>query len=141
MPTNEAIPFFEEGRRVTCHATGAVVGRRFVTVSGDAVGGNYAVAQSGAGADVLGVAAYDAAAGRPVPVDVGQDMIVPVSAGAALAAGQSVRSDVDGRAVPATGPNGTVVHAVGVAMTAAALGDDAEIRLVRHNVTGTEVAA
>lgn len=107
---NEAIAYSDPGTDLTCQASAAVVGRRFVAVSGakqvgsqalatDTLGGNILVAHAGTGARALGVSSYDAAAGRKVPVMRGHK-VVPVEAGAALTAGARVMSDATGRATP-----------------------------------------
>ena len=70
-------------------------------------------APSGAGANALGVARYDAAAGEDVAVDALGT--TEVEAGAAVAAGALVQADADGRAI--TRAAGV---AVGRAMGAAA---------------------
>jgi hypothetical protein len=136
MP-NDLIPFKEPADRVTCTATAAVTGKRFVAISGDRqADGTYSVAPAGAGAKVFGVAAFDAAAGRKVTViAVDSSHIVPVTAGAALAANASVASDAAGAAVAVAGAAGAVVHAQGIALTGAAAGADAQILLTRHSVT------
>lgn len=133
MAVNECIPFLEPGDRWTGHASAAVRGKRFVKISGNrqsgpglattTEGGNYLVAEAGAGQEVVGVASYDAAINTKVPViSYG---VVPVTAGAAITAGVAVESDAQGRAIPlASGIR------VGVAMTAASgAGVDAEIKL------------
>lgn len=104
MPANEAIPYFEDGDRLTGHCTATVRGKRFVVVSGNLqTDNNIAVAEAGAGAAAFGVAGYDGATGAKIPVITG-NQVVPVLAGAALTAGQQVQSDAAGRAIPlATG--------------------------------------
>ena len=93
-------------------ASAAVAQRRFVTATG---------ARSGAGANALGVARYDAAAGENVAVDALGT--TEVEAGGAIAAGALVQSDANGKAV--TKAAGV---AVGRAMGAAA-GDGSVIEL------------
>lgn len=134
---NDLIPFKEHADRVTCTASAAVTGKRFVSISGDRnANGTYTVAPSAAGGKAIGVAAYDAAAGVKVTVvtrDSGD--IVPITAGGAITAGASIVSDGTGQAVVAAGAAGAVVHALGIAMTGAALGADAQIKLSPHSVT------
>lgn len=134
---NDLIPFKEDAKRVTCTATAAVTGKTFVAITGDKqADGTYSVGPAGAGAKALGVAAWDAAAGKKVTVVVIESgHIVPVRAGAALAANASVSSDATGQAVTAAGAAGTTQHALGLVVQGAAAGADAEILLTRHSVT------
>jgi len=134
MPGNDAIPFKRPGEDFTAATTAAVVGKRFVAPSGDrssgpglantAEGSNYKVAHCGAGGHAIGVSKYDQATitGK---VGVMRAGIVPVTAGAALTYGLAVQSDANGMAIPlASGVK------LGVAMTGAAGGADAEIALM-----------
>lgn len=134
MPANECIPFYEPGGRLTAQATAAVTGKRFVGISGNRVsgpalntatdGGNYRVAHATAGSKALGVAAHDAGSGDKVPVIAVPGSVVPVRAGADLTAGVEVEVGTNGQAIPlASG------IAVGLCMTGATSGNDAEIRL------------
>ena len=85
----------------TAIAPSAVKANRFVAYSG---------AQAGAGDAVMGVASYDAAAGDAYAVNmVG---CLSVEAGAAIAAGQRVKSDVNGCAVPAADADAAAGRAV-----------------------------
>lgn len=68
--------------------TGAVTANRFVTPAG---------AQAGADANTLGVTRSDGAIAAHVPVDVLGTAVV--EAGAAVAAGDTVKSDASGRAI------------------------------------------
>lgn len=128
MATNPAVPFWDEDDTVTCHAETAVTGKRFVTVSGPMVGGNPQVEHQvgAAGKMVLGVAAYDAAAGAKVSV-YNRSQVMPVTAGEAIVAGDLVYSAADGRAVK-TPPAGALV--AGIALNDAALGADCPVKLV-----------
>lgn len=137
---NEVLPFYETADRITAQASAAVTGKRFVTISGNRTsgpsvpagaqvgasdpteGGNYQVAPPAAGGAVLGVATWDAAIGEKVGVI--RRGIVPVTAGGAIAAGVLVEVLVDGRVVA-----NTTGRAVGMCMTAATSGADAEILL------------
>ncbi len=96
----ESIPKFRPGQAVTCHASVAVVGARFVAVVGEPVGGNTQVGVPAAGARAFGVTAQDAPAGAKVGVHV-DGVVVPVEAGAALAAGALVTPSATGTAVVA----------------------------------------
>lgn len=138
----DAIPLYDDGDYLPCVASAAVIGRRFVAVSGNrSADGNLTVAHAdaSAGAKVLGVAQFDAdpadAEDGHVTVAAGVNLIVPVTAAAALVAGDSVTSDATGQAVAVAGAAGTVQHAAGVVVDAAAAGADAFVRLLPHSVT------
>ena len=126
MATNPAVPFWDEGNTFTGHASAAVTGKRFVTISGPRVEGNPAVAHAAGTATTkaVGVAAYDAAAGTKVTVYSGPGIVMPVTAGAAIAAGAPIYSLADGRATSvATG------NIVGWALDDAAVGADCPVKL------------
>lgn len=110
---NECIPKYEPGQDLTGHCTANVTGRRFLRISGDkqgveavsddTSGGNIQVAQADPGQNagrIVGVAGYDSVAGRKVKVVRGAGKVIPVEAGAAIAAFQEVETDALGRAVP-----------------------------------------
>ena len=131
--TNECLPFKESGSAVTAKATAAVTGKRFVKISGDRTGGPslstdvenvYQVAPAAAGDRAIGVAGWDAATGELVKIYTKPGIIVPVTAGAALTAGQEVQSDATGQAIVLAAGK-----ALGIVMSAAASGADAEIKL------------
>lgn len=138
-PTNLATPFYEDGDELTGYCTAAVTGKRFVKIAanrqaggpnlvGGAItdsiaGGNVSIAQCVAGDKVLGVAVYDQALGNLVPI-YRAPKVVPVTAGAAIAAGQEVQSDANGEAIPLAAGK-----AAGLALDAAAVGADAQIAL------------
>jgi hypothetical protein len=119
---NSIVPLYEPGTRITAAVTAAVTGGKFVRPSGNfqsgpllstaSDGGNIQVATCGAGLRALGVAGYDGAtAGDKIPVICGHDIVVPMTAGAAITAGQEVESDANGNPIPlATGrPNGMAI--------------------------------
>lgn len=128
MATNPAVPFWDEGNTLTCHASAAVTGKRFVTISGARVDGNPRVnhAVGSATAKALGVSAYDAASGAKVTVYSGPGIVMPVTASGAITAGQDVYSTADGKAT-ATQPTGA--RPAGIALDDAADGADAVIKL------------
>lgn len=145
---NDLQPFYEPGGFPTCHATTAITGKRCVVISGDRTGGPglstdlenlYRVKQAdAAGAVVLGIAKTDAEDEKPVGVVASPGIVVPVTAGAAIAAGAQVMCDNQGRVVTWTPPNlsgnaealPAVNHKVGLCLTAASgAGVDAEIKL------------
>lgn len=130
---NDCIPFFRPGEDLSAKCTAAVTGKRFVKVSGNRTSGPglaatgegsvYQVAQAVAGDRAIGVSAWDGALNEIINVIVAG--IVPVTAGAAIVAGNEVQADANGQAIPlAAGKS------LGVAMTAASgAGVDAEIKL------------
>lgn len=130
MPANECIPFKEEADRVTATASAAVTGKRFVTITGDRnADGTYTVGPAAAGAKAFGVACWDAAVGQRVTVIiVDSAFVVPVRTAAAVVANASVTSDATGQAITAAG--GT--SALGIVLSGAAAGADAQILLTRH---------
>jgi Uncharacterized conserved protein (DUF2190) len=131
----DCIPFKEPGSAVTGKATATITGKRFLAVSGNRTGGGagglstdlanvYQVAHAGAGVRAIGVSKWDAANGSLVGIHTQPGIIVPVTAGATITAGQEVQSDANGQAIPlAAGKS------LGVAMTGAAAAADAEIKL------------
>lgn len=136
MPNNECIPFYEPGTRLTGHATVALTGKRLVQVSADIPGGptgseTIRVGVPARGGPCVGVAAYDAVLNEKVPLLNGPGMVVPIRAAVAVAAGQRVMATADGSVEPfdtgAAGVAGAV--AVGIALSGAAVGADAMIRL------------
>jgi hypothetical protein len=112
---NLANPFYDEGDEVTGYCTAAVTGMTFVKVSGprqpggpnlvsggitdSVVGGTISVAPAALGDKVLGVAMYDQTLGNLVPI-FRSPKVMPVTAGAAITAGQEVQSDANGNAIP-----------------------------------------
>lgn len=134
---NECVPYFKPGDDFTGLATGAITGKRFVEL--DAAATAWApeglrataipnvppVKQVGtSGNRPLGVAQRDHASGEKTGIFSG-NCIVPVTAGAAVAAGAQVQSDASGRAI-------TLAAGVsaGIALNAAAaLGDTIAVKL------------
>lgn len=96
----DCVPFFEPGQDPTLHASAAVEGCRFVSIitGVNAVDDNAQCAHTGAGLKAFGVAARTKAIGEKVMAY--RHGVVPVLAGAALAHGQGVESDAQGRAIP-----------------------------------------
>lgn len=118
MPANECIPFKEPGGHVTGTPTAAVTGKRCVVISGDRnADGTYSVAPAGAGVKAFGVAQQDAGVGVRVTIIRSPGIIIPVTSGAAIAAGQGVEVDATGRVIPlAAGARvGTALTGVGAA--------------------------
>lgn len=132
---NECTPLKEPGSKFTAKASATVTGKRFVKISGNRTGGGlaglgtdlanvYQVAPAGSGERAIGVADKDAASGSLVGVYAGPGIIVPVNAGAALTAGEEVQSNATGQAIPLAAGK-----ALGVVLTGASSGADAEIKL------------
>lgn len=129
MATNPAVPFWDEGNTITCHASAAVTGKRFVSISGARVDDNPRVnhAVGSATKKALGVSGYDAASGDKVTVYAGPGLVMPVTAAGAITAGAFVYSDAAGKAT-STQPTGAIV--LGIALDDAADGTDCPVKLV-----------
>lgn len=94
---NQAFEYFSDSDAITCHATAAITGKRFVKV---VAGGKEQVpyiAPCGAGERPFGVAAFDVASGGKVTVI--RKGVVSVTAGTALTAPLAIASGADGQAV------------------------------------------
>lgn len=132
MPANEAHRFYKPGQDLPCHAATAVVGKRCVMITGNrqsgpglsatAEGGNYQVGPATAAGRILGVAAHDAGIGEKVAVL--RSGVVPITAGAGIAAFAEVEVGTAGQVITKSAG-----IAVGVCLTGAANGADAEIAL------------
>lgn len=140
---NDLIPYRRPGEDVTGYCTAAVTGKRAVQISAakpatekaeglstTGGGGAYRVAlPSGAGANggaakmIFGVAKYDAAINKLVGVV--REGIVPITASAAITAGQSLQIAADGTVIVAT--TGIVI---GYACDDCANGADCEVALL-----------
>lgn len=136
--TNLCTPYYEPGARVTGRAFGApVVGKRFVAIAAKkdpgsagldagATGGNINIAPAAANdAKYFGVAEHDAAIGKTTAVLRGSGFIVPVTAGAAITAGQKLAVGALGKAIPVA----TTETYVGLAITDAATDADCVVAL------------
>lgn len=125
---NENVGVYEPGVDITCHASAAVTGKRFVAITGNRQtadnGGNITVAHATAAGRAFGVSKYDAASGGKVGVMRGNSRVTYVTAGGNIAANAEVEVGTNGQAV--TKSAGV---AVGFAVTAATSGADAEISL------------
>jgi hypothetical protein len=135
---NAILPLYEDADHLTgAVASGqAVNGGRFVVPSGGfqsgpalnagspaSDGGNLQVAQCGAGAKALGVAAYDAPnPGDKVHILTGR-FVVPMVAGGNITAGAEVESDANGK--PITLNTG---RSNGIAVSTATTGNTVYIR-------------
>lgn len=122
---NENLGVYEPGRDISGRTTSAVIGKRFVMVSGNRSGGNIAVAPATAAGRIFGVAKYDQPnVGEIVGVVRGNSRVTFVTAAANIAAFAEVEVGTAGQAITKT--SGV---AVGYAVTAALSGGDAEISL------------
>jgi hypothetical protein len=139
MPSNECIPFYDDGDEVTVHAANALTGKRFAAITGrqagyragtgananldtSGVGGNYTADVPGAGVKAFGVVQYDVAAGEKVTLM--KRKILPVTAGATVTVGSEVEVDAQGRVI-----NLASGKAVGLCLLGATVGLDAEIQV------------
>ncbi|CAM3129265.1 hypothetical protein DFJ75_1700 [Williamsia muralis] len=119
------VSVYAPGADITAQATGTIVARTFVAISGNrAAGGNISVATATAGGRVAGVAKNDAATGELVSLARGNSRVVKVTADGAIAFGVEVEVGAAGKAKTKT--SGV---AVGYAVTGATSGADAEISL------------
>lgn len=127
---NDLIPFKEDGERVTCTPSTAVVGKTCVSISGDRnADGTYTIAPSGAGGKVFGIAAWDCpVGGRVTVVTVTSGHIVPVTTSGVITAGQSVKPAAGGTVIAATAAD----RSCGLALSGAASATDAVIQLAHH---------
>ena len=137
MPSNECIPFLLPGQIRTVNCAQAITGKCFVKITAPRIGGGANglstdvenLPQAGpctvAGEAILGVSQYDGAVGTNIGVYMrGSGVTVPITAGAAITAGNQVQTDANGHAVPlSTG------IAVGYAIDSAASSADCEIHL------------
>jgi hypothetical protein len=132
---------FEESD-VTFKATAAVSGGHFVKPSGNRTGGGvetgltdfvdnvYQCAHCGAGQVALGVAKYDVAINEYGGVYGTPGRIVAVVVGTGgVTAGQKVMSDATGQAVAWATAASEANEALGLALTTAAAGELAEVKL------------
>lgn len=138
---NDCIPFEEFADRVPAQATATVTGKRFVNVSANRIsgpgipataqvgasdptdGGRIQVAHATAAGRAFGVSSWDAATGEGLVVI--RSGVVPVTAGANIAAGASVEVGTTGQAITlAAGV------AVGICVNGVLSGADAEIALI-----------
>jgi hypothetical protein len=125
---DDVIPFYSPGSDLTCHAAVAITGKRFVHIAGNRAANGLIQVNHQASHVALGVARYTAALGKPVPVITEQDTVVPVTLGASLAAGVSVTSDAQGRAIAAAAG----APAAGILVTAGVNGADGQVLLRPH---------
>jgi hypothetical protein len=137
---NVCTPLYAEpDEPLTGHTTAAVVGCTFANISADIQsgpllstlalsttfdGGNISVATCAAKLKPIGVFAFDRAEGEPVTIYAAPNLVVPVTAGEAITAGEEVESDAGGKAIKLAAGK-----AAGKAYTTAANGKPCFIRL------------
>jgi len=127
LPTNECIPIYEDGERVTgVVLTAAVTGKRFVKIAASKpAGGNLQIAPVTVGATKpLGVASSDCNVADVVTVLTGPGMIMPVTAGGTVTNGQELEIDSVGRVVTLAAG-----RPVGLAVSDATIGLDCLVKL------------
>lgn len=109
MPANVTHALYSPGASVTCKATAAVTGKRFVKISTNGTVPNPNVAPAGAGEAVFGVSSNDTPVGGYCMAP--SEGVLTVTAGEALTAGDIIQSGANGVAVKhATGiPVGQVL--------------------------------
>jgi hypothetical protein len=128
----EVVASYDAGADITCEASGAITGGRFVGVPAarnaggpagisDTGDGNLIVSQTiaSAGSPVFGVAAHDAANGRKVDI-LRATKVVPVECSAAIAIGAQVQTGTDGRAATFVAGAGKVAAGIALSATTAA---------------------
>lgn len=98
--SNECIPLYTPGATVTAEVAAAdVKGKTFVDLSGGMAGGLPKVKTATAASLKWGVAVRDGKVGGRVPVIRAKGVILPVTAGAAFAAGDELEVGAGGKAV------------------------------------------
>lgn len=129
MATDTAVPFWDEAESLTCHASEAVTGKRFVSISGARVDGNPRVASlvGSATRKPFGVSGYTVPDESKVTVYTKPGLVMPVTAAVALTAGDPVYSTATGEATNVAPVAGALI--AGTAVDDAAIGADAPIKL------------
>jgi hypothetical protein len=116
---------YSPGADITAEATGTIVARTCVSISGNRTsGGNVAVVTATAAGRIAGVAATDAASGDLLQIVRGNSRVVKITANGTIAAFDEVQVGSSGKVV--TKSSGV---AIGYALTGATTGVDAEISL------------
>lgn len=136
---NECIPYYSPGAEITTHnASGSTItGKRLVKCSAaPGTDGNVRVATAGVGDKADGVCLWDQVNGAKGAML--SEGVVPITSGAAVAAGDLLQSDSTGRVIPYDPPalSGnaedlpTGPHIIGKAYTTVgAAGSDVKVRL------------
>jgi hypothetical protein len=144
LPANVCTPYHATGD-VSFRAGAAITGKRFVAPSANRTGGPalstnlenvYVMSHAAANGAIAGVAKYDVAQDKRGSVYGTPGAIVPVTADGVIAAGEEIIVGTDGKAKKWTAPslsgNAETLSLpvkVGIAMTGAADGADAQIKL------------
>lgn len=97
---NPAHVALDPGKNYTGHAVTAVAGKRFIKFVAGGRSGKPYVAQANATDNVVGASKYDAGANEEVGILTGGH--IEVTAAGAIAAGDRVKADADGKAVKTT---------------------------------------
>lgn len=119
---NDAVPYWDPADTLTGYASAALTGKRFVRITGARTDGLPTLAVPADGDRCVGVTSRDVALGGKVMF--AREGVWPVTAGAALTAGQEVQADATGKAIPlAAGKS------LGVVLDDVANGADAPIAL------------
>lgn len=135
---NDMIPLFRPGADLTGQATAAITGKRVVKISGamtsgpglsnTAEGGNLRFAHcAGATDQPFGISKYDAPSGGKV--GVAREGVVPITAGAAVTAGNPVMADANGKVINYVYAGAAVPVVVGIAVTDGVLDGDCYVAL------------
>jgi hypothetical protein len=124
-----AIPYYEPGERISGinGSASPIVSKTFVDVNGNKNTGDprtINVKTCAAAAKAIGVAGQDIAVGERGVLLTSPGMVVPVTAGGTLTAGQEVEVGANGQAVTLAAGK-----AVGKALDGATAGNDAMIKL------------
>lgn len=135
MATEDCIPFYEPGKRITAKASAALTSKRLVAISatrtsGPALntsseGGTLIVGVCAASAWAFGVAGYDCPSGGDLVILRGSGFVVPITANGAIASGAAVECGASG--MVRTHTTGVIV---GYAVADAADATDAQIALI-----------
>lgn len=131
---NECLPYYDEGEAITANCTANVTGKTCVSISGNMTsgpglsntgeGGVPQVATATAAGRIFGVASHDQVTGKLVTVLRASKLVLPITAGGAIAAFAEVEVGAGGKVV--TKAAGV---AIGYALTAATNNNDAMISL------------
>lgn len=143
---NAITPLYEPGTRITAAATGAIGAGKFVKIGGNFQGGPLLdltgpttplvkgnlpqVSVCGAGQKAFGVSGADASgADEVLPIINGPGIVVPMTAGATITAGNEVMSDASGNPVPWTSAASEANRVLGLAISGAANAAAVYVRL------------
>lgn len=116
---NVCIEVFTPGEDVTCKCSALVRGKRLVApTTTPPTGGmlgteNINIAEAGAAAlNIIGVARYEGATADQIPVITNPSSVLPLVVGAAVVAGDALKSDAQGRVIPQAGTGPVIAIAL-----------------------------